>query len=173
MTSDKVGRIQAHLDRLDDKLSRRLTERVAAQTAVEPYTRPPRPIRLVVLEFTRQEYGNKDLEDTALDGDDGDEAEDGVGGVPAFEEPLRSQFPSRSGSQRQSTGYQGNKGLMEGNRRTYEELEEGQHTNHRTKVRHRRHGRTKLIRLGIELYISYTPPSSLNGPSSESWTPLG
>lgn len=88
MTSNKVGRVQAHLDRLYNKLSRRLAQRVAAEAAVEPNTRPPCPVGLVVLELARQEYRNEDLEYAPLDGYDGDEAEDGVRGVPAFEEPL-------------------------------------------------------------------------------------
>jgi hypothetical protein len=41
-----------------------------------------------VFKLARQEDGNEDLEDAPLDGNDGDEAEHGVGRVPAFEEPL-------------------------------------------------------------------------------------
>ena len=41
-----------------------------------------------MLELSRQEDGDQDLEDTPLHHDDGDHAEDSVGRVPKFKEPL-------------------------------------------------------------------------------------
>lgn len=89
VASDKVGRVQAHLNRLDDKFSRRLAERVRAETAVEPNTSPPCSVGLVVLELSGEEGRDEDLENTTLDRNDGDKTKDGVRGVPGLEEPLR------------------------------------------------------------------------------------
>jgi len=38
MTGDEIGRVQAHLDCLDDEFSSRLREGVRAETSVKPNT---------------------------------------------------------------------------------------------------------------------------------------
>ncbi len=58
MTRHEIRRIQAHFNRLYDKLARRLAQRMAAQAPVKPHASPPRPIRLVVLELARQKHGD-------------------------------------------------------------------------------------------------------------------
>jgi hypothetical protein len=52
MASDEVGRVQSHLDDLDDEFSSRLTKNMRAQATVEPDTGPPSSVGLVVLEFS-------------------------------------------------------------------------------------------------------------------------
>lgn len=56
-------------------------------TAV-PSTRPPGPVRFVVFEFTCEEDGYQNLVYGALDGNDSNETQDSVRGVPKLEEPL-------------------------------------------------------------------------------------
>ncbi len=90
MTSDEICRIQAHFNRLDDELSSGLTENVSAESTVEPDTSPPCAIRLIVLEFSGQEHGDEDLEDTSLDGDDGDDTQNRMRGIPKLKEPLQN-----------------------------------------------------------------------------------
>ena len=53
-----------------------------------PLTSPPCPVGLVVLELTGQEDRYKDLLNGPLDCNDGDDTEDGMGGIPEFQEPL-------------------------------------------------------------------------------------
>lgn len=88
MPEDEVGAPERQLDDLDHELSRGLRHEVRSQATAVPSTRPPSPIRLVVLEFAGQEDGNEDFMDGALDGNDGDKAQDRVRYVPEFEEPL-------------------------------------------------------------------------------------
>jgi hypothetical protein len=83
----KVGRVETHLDRLDDKLASRLAEDVGTEAAVEPDTSPPGAVGLVVLELSRQEDGDENLEDGTLDSNDGNHAEDSVRSVPHLEVP--------------------------------------------------------------------------------------
>jgi hypothetical protein len=87
MTGDEVSRVQAHFDNFDDELSSRLAEHVRSQTSVEPNTRPPCSVGFVVLEFSRKEDRDKDLEDTSLHSDDRNHAQNDVRGVPQFEPP--------------------------------------------------------------------------------------
>lgn len=87
MTGNKVGRVQAHFDDLDDELSSGLTEYVCTQATVEPDTGPPSSVGLVMLELSRKEDGDKDLEDASLNGDDGDHTQYDMRSVPQFEPP--------------------------------------------------------------------------------------
>lgn len=87
MAGDKVGRVQAHFDNLDDEFSRGLTEYVCTQATVEPDTGPPSSVGLVMLELSREEDGDKDLEDASLNRNDGDHTQHDVRGVPEFEPP--------------------------------------------------------------------------------------
>ena len=88
MTGDEIRRVKTHFDRLDDEFTRGLRERVGSKTPVEPYSRPPSSVGFVVLEFSREEYRDEDLEYTSLNTDDGDNGETGVCSVPLFEEPF-------------------------------------------------------------------------------------
>jgi hypothetical protein len=87
VAGDEVRGVQAHLDRLDNEFTSGLAERVRAEATVEPDTSPPGAVGLVVLELARQEDGDEDLEDAALHGDNGDDAEHGARRVPALEVP--------------------------------------------------------------------------------------
>ncbi|KAJ9109911.1 hypothetical protein QFC19_001891 [Naganishia cerealis] len=87
MTGDEVGRVQAHFDNLYDEFSSRLAEHVRSQTSVEPNTSPPSSVRLVVLELSRKEDGDKDLEDASLHSNDRNHAQHDMGGVPKLEPP--------------------------------------------------------------------------------------
>ena len=49
--------------------------------------RPPRSVRLVVLELSGQEHGNEDLEDAPLHTDHSDETQHGMRRIPQFQEP--------------------------------------------------------------------------------------
>ena len=88
VSNEEVGAPQAKLDDLDNELTRRLRHDMRAQPTAVPLARPPRAVRLVVLELTREEDRDEDLVDRALDEDDRDEAEDGVRNVPELQEPL-------------------------------------------------------------------------------------
>lgn len=122
VTSNKVGSVKTHLDRLDDEFTSGLRERVRAETTVEPNTSPPRSVGLVVLKLSGQEDGDEDLEDTPLNRHDRDDTEHSVRGIPKLEEP--------------------------------KELEEGNHTNNRTKVGDGSHGSTELVGVRVELSVS-------------------
>jgi len=50
---------------------------------------PPSSVRLVVLELSRQEDSDQDLENTPLHHDDRDHSKDGMRRVPKFKEPLK------------------------------------------------------------------------------------
>ena len=65
-----------------------------------PLTSPPSPVGFVVLELAGQEDRNKDLLDGPLDCDDGDDTEDGMGGVPKFQEPLTVHRLARTHEER-------------------------------------------------------------------------
>lgn len=52
---------------------------------------PPSPVGFVVLELSREEDGDEDLENATLHGHDGNDTEDCVGSVPELEEPLTGQ----------------------------------------------------------------------------------
>ena len=60
-----------------------------AQATTKPTPSPPCAIRLVVLEFSREEDGNKDLVNGSLDVDHTYEPKDGMRWIPQFEEPLQ------------------------------------------------------------------------------------
>ena len=60
-----------------------------AQAMTEPTPSPPCTIRLVVLEFSREEDGNENLVNGSLDMDHTYEPEDSMRWIPQFEEPLR------------------------------------------------------------------------------------
>ena len=85
---EEVRAPERQLDDLHDELTRGLRHRVRAQTTAVPLARPPRAVRLVVLELTRQEHGDEDLVNRTLDEDDRNKTEDGVRDVPELEEPL-------------------------------------------------------------------------------------
>jgi hypothetical protein len=102
VASEEIGRVETHFDSLDDELSSGLRQGMRTKTSVEPHTldvsyvcepqkqkaySPPSSIGLVVLELSREEDSNQDLEDTSLDSDDCDDTEDSVGCTPSFEVP--------------------------------------------------------------------------------------
>jgi hypothetical protein len=103
VTSEEIGRVKTHLDGLDDKLSSGLGQGVRSETSVEPDTlicqslpkvesremtySPPSSVGLVVLELSRQEDGDQDLEYTPLNSDDSNDTEDRMRGGPTLEVP--------------------------------------------------------------------------------------
>ena len=88
VTHEEVRAPERKLDDLHDELACRLRHRMRPETTAVPLARPPRAVRLVVLELAREEDRDEDLVDRALDEDDRDEAEDGVRNVPELQEPL-------------------------------------------------------------------------------------
>ena len=91
---EEVRAPERQLDDLDDELARGLRHRVRAEAAAVPLARPPRAVRLVVLELAREEDGDEDLVDRALDEDDDDQTEDRVCDVPELQEPLHDTISS-------------------------------------------------------------------------------
>ena len=85
----EVGRPERHLHDLHHELTRGLRERGRAEATAVPLARPPRAVSLLMLELTREEHGDENLLDRALDGDDGNDTEDSVRRIPELEEPLR------------------------------------------------------------------------------------
>ena len=85
----EVGRPERHLHDLDHKLARRLRERGRAEAAAVPLAGPPRAIRLLVLELTGEEDGDENLLDRTLDGNNSDDTEDRMRGIPELKEPLQ------------------------------------------------------------------------------------
>jgi hypothetical protein len=88
VAGDKVGGEETHLDELDDELSGRLAHDPAAESSVVPHSRPPRSVRLVVLELSREERRDQQLVQCTLDRDRREHSEDRVRRVPRLEEPL-------------------------------------------------------------------------------------
>ena len=92
MSSEEVGAPQGQLDDLDNILARRLRHSVRAQPTAVPLAGPPRPVRLVVLELTREEDGDENLVNRPLDVDCCSDTHDGVRHVPRFKEPLKTSL---------------------------------------------------------------------------------
>ena len=88
VTQDEIRTPHREFDNLDDKLTSRLHESRGTELDTMPFTRPPCPIRLVVLVLSGQEYSDQDLGDGALNGNDGDQSEYCLRGVPVLEVPL-------------------------------------------------------------------------------------
>ena len=88
----EVGGPEGHLDDLDHKLTGRLRERRRAETTTIPLSRPPCLVGLLVLQLTREEDGDEDLLDSALNRNNGDDTEHSVRRVPELEEPLRKRL---------------------------------------------------------------------------------
>ena len=80
---------ETHLDELDDELSSRLAHDSVAESSVVPHSRPPRSVRLVVLELSREERRDQELVQRTLDRDRSENTEDRVRRVPRLEEPLQ------------------------------------------------------------------------------------
>ena len=88
VSNQEIARLKTELDHLDDVLARGLAERMRAEAAAVPFTGPPRAVGLVMLELAREDEGDDEFVDCALDGDDGEETDDDVRAVPEFEDPL-------------------------------------------------------------------------------------
>ena len=67
-----------------------------SKTTAIPLASPPGPVGFIVLELAGQEDCNKNLLDGPLDCDDGDDAEDGMGSIPEFQEPLIPPISTRA-----------------------------------------------------------------------------
>lgn len=65
-----------------------MRDRGVAEASTVPLTSPPCPVGFIVLELTGQEDRDKDFLNGPLDGDDGDDTKDSMGGIPEFQEPL-------------------------------------------------------------------------------------
>ena len=74
VTEQEIVRPQRHLHNLDNELASGLRHRRRAKATAVPLTSPPCAVRLIMLEFTRQENGDEDLVDGALNENYGDEA---------------------------------------------------------------------------------------------------
>lgn len=89
MTKQKVRAPKRHLDNLDNVFTSGLRQCRGTKAPTVPLAGPPSSVRLVVLIFTSQEYRNKDLLDSTLNGDDGNDTEHCVRSVPQLQEPLQ------------------------------------------------------------------------------------
>ena len=90
VTEQEIVRPQRHLHNLDNELASGLRHRRRAKATAVPLTSPPRAVRLLVLELTREENRNQDLLDRSLNSDDGDDTEHCMRGIPKLEEPLQT-----------------------------------------------------------------------------------
>jgi hypothetical protein len=73
MAGQEVGTPQRQLDNLDDEFSCRLRHCIVAKALAVPHTRPPRPVRFIVLKLSREEDGDEDFVNRPLDVDDANE----------------------------------------------------------------------------------------------------
>ena len=89
VADEEVGAPEGQLDDLHDEFARRLRHGMRAQATAVPLARPPCPIRLVVLELTREEHRDEDLVKRALDEDNRDETKHRMRDVPELQEPLQ------------------------------------------------------------------------------------
>ncbi|MCO4206325.1 hypothetical protein M0N37_20095, partial [Aeromonas taiwanensis] len=64
---DEVGGELTHFDDLYNVFAQGLTEGAATKATTVPATSPPRAVRLVVLEFTRNDNAGEELENGTLD----------------------------------------------------------------------------------------------------------
>ena len=72
---EEVRAPQRQFNDLHDELTRGLGHGMRAEAAAVPLARPPRAVRLVMLEFTRQEHGNQELVNRTLDMNDRNETQ--------------------------------------------------------------------------------------------------
>ena len=75
VAEQNIGAPQRQFDDLHNKLASRLRHCMRAKSTAIPTTRPPRAVRLVMLEFTRQEHGDQELVNRTLDMNDRDETQ--------------------------------------------------------------------------------------------------
>lgn len=92
MGEQEIRTPEGHLHNLDDIFTSRLGECGAAQASAVPFTRPPCTICFIMLVLTSKEYTDEDLLDGTLDGNDGDDSENGVRSVPKLQEPLETEY---------------------------------------------------------------------------------
>ena len=64
---------------------------MVSKTSSVPLASPPSQVGLVVFELTREEHGDDDFVDSALDENDGNKTKNGVSDIPEFEEPLKKR----------------------------------------------------------------------------------
>lgn len=88
MCDYEVGTPQRHFHDFHNELSSRLGDGRVSEAPSVPFTCPPGTIGLIVLVFSGKENGDQNLVDRTLDGDDSNQTQDGVGGIPKLEEPL-------------------------------------------------------------------------------------
>jgi hypothetical protein len=78
MGKQKVRAPQRHFDDLDDEFTSRLRHGSGSKASAVPFPCPPCAIRFVMFIFSGQENGDQDLLYRSLDGDDGNDTEDGM-----------------------------------------------------------------------------------------------
>lgn len=78
MSEEEIGAPQRHFDNLDNVFTSGLRHGGVTKPTSIPLARPPSAIRLVMLELTGEEDGNQELLNGALDGDNGDDTQDGM-----------------------------------------------------------------------------------------------
>lgn len=89
VTEQEIRGPKRHLHNLHNELASGLRHRGGAKAATVPFTGPPCPIGLIVLEFTGKEDSYQDLLDGPLNGNDRDHTQNRMGRIPEFEEPLK------------------------------------------------------------------------------------
>lgn len=62
---------------------------MGTKSSTIPTTSPPRPIGLIMFEFTRKEDGDEDFVNSTLNGDHANKTQNGMSDVPCFKEPLK------------------------------------------------------------------------------------
>ena len=75
MAGEEVSGPERQLDDLNDELASRLRYGIRAEATAVPLASPPCAVRLVMLEFARQEHGDQELVNRTLDMNDRDETQ--------------------------------------------------------------------------------------------------
>lgn len=84
VTEEEIRGEHAQLSNLAKELTSRLGQCVPTHSV--PFTSPPSDVRGVGLEFTSEGQSDDELEEEALDSDDGDHTRQGLGEAPSFQE---------------------------------------------------------------------------------------
>ena len=64
---------------------------MSTKSTTIPATSPPRPIGLIVFEFTRKEDGDQDLVNSTLNGYHANKTQDSMRDIPRLKEPLKEK----------------------------------------------------------------------------------
>jgi hypothetical protein len=78
VTNQEVRAPEGKLNDLDNKFARRLRKYVSPEATAIPLARPPCPVGLVMLKFTREKYRDQYFVNGTLDCHNRDETKDGM-----------------------------------------------------------------------------------------------